>query len=235
LSICEKNGLGTKAISTDTMLHFDLILPSIPYIIGGVGVTLQYTLVSICGGLILGSILALFKISGSSFLRGVANAYTSIFRGTPLLLQLGIVYFALPNVLGVTLPPFVAGILTFSLNSGAYISEILRAGIQSVDVGQKEACLSLNIPRHKALKDIILPQAIRNTLPSLVNEVIDLLKESALISIIGEADLLRRANIVAAEKYLYLEPLLIAGGCYYILVLGLASLAKLLENRLKTT
>ncbi len=217
------------------MLHFDLILPSIPYIIGGVGVTLQYTLVSICGGLILGSILALFKISSSPILRGIANGYTSIFRGTPLLLQLGIIYFALPNVLGVTLPPFVAGILTFSLNSAAYISEILRSGIQSVDVGQKEACLSLNIPQHKAMKDIILPQAIRNTLPSLVNEVIDLLKESALISIIGEADLLRRANIVAAEKYLYLEPLLIAGSCYYILVLGLASLAKLLENRLKVT
>ena len=217
------------------MLHFDLILPSIPYIIGGVGVTLQYTLVSICGGLILGSVLALFKISSSPILRAVAGAYTSIFRGTPLLLQLGIVYFALPNVLGITLPPFVAGILTFSLNSAAYISEILRSGIQSVDAGQKEACLSLNIPRYKAMKDIILPQAIRGTLPSLVNEIIDLLKESALISIIGEADLLRRANIVAAEKYLYLEPLLIAGGCYYILVLGLASLAKLLENRLKTT
>ena len=216
------------------MFHFDLLAPSIPFILEGVLVTLQYTFVSVCGGLVLGSLLALCKVSRSLPLRWFANGYTSIFRGTPLLLQLGLVYFALPSLTGLTLTPFMAGILTFSLNSGAYISEILRAGIEGVDHGQGEAALSLSVSRFHAMRDIILPQAIRMQLPSLVNEIVDLLKESALVSVIGGTDLMRRANMVAAEKYLYFEPLVVAGLCYYILVLCLTSLAKALERKLAT-
>lgn len=216
------------------MFRFDLVWPSLPFILGGIGVTLQYTLISIVCGLFFGTLLALCKVSQSCFLRAFARGYTSIFRGTPLLLQIGLIYFAMPSLLNVTLSPFAAGILAFSLNSTAYISEIIRSGIESIDVGQKEAALSLNIPRYMALRDIFLPQAIRSVMPSLVNEIIDLLKESALISVIGEADLLRRAHMVAAEKYLYFEPLIIAGCCYYVMVLILSSLAKQLERRLKT-
>ncbi len=216
------------------MFHFDLIAPSIPFILEGVLVTLQYTLISVCGGLVLGALLALCKVGKSLTLQWFAAGYTSIFRGTPLLLQLGMIYYALPTLTGLTLSPFMAGILTFSLNSGAYISEILKAGIAGVDKGQREAALSLNIPQYKIMRDIILPQATRNVLPSLVNEIVDLLKESALVSVIGGTDLMRRANLVAAEKYLYFEPLLVAGCCYYILVLALTSLAKVLERKLAT-
>ena len=214
------------------MFHFDLLAPSIPFIVEGVGVTLQYTLISVCGGLVLGTLLGLCKVGRSRLLKTFSNVYTSVFRGTPLLLQLGMVYFALPTLTGITLSPFMAGILTFSLNSGAYLSEILRAGIDSVDKGQREAALSLNISSALTMRHIVLPQAIRNVLPSLVNEIVDLLKESALISVIGGADLMRRANMVAAEKYLYFEPLLVAGLCYYVLVLALTSLAKALERKL---
>ena len=214
------------------MFHFDLLAPSIPFILEGVGVTLQYTFISVCGGLVLGTLLGLCKVGNSWLLKTFANLYTSVFRGTPLLLQLGMVYFALPTLTGITLSPFMAGIVTFSLNSGAYLSEILRGGIDSVDKGQREAALSLNIPRSLAMRDIVLPQAIRNVLPSLVNEIVDLLKESAIISAIGGLDLMRRANMVAAEKYLYFETLLVAGICYYLLVLALTSLAKTLERKL---
>ena len=212
------------------MMHFDLIWPSVPFILGGLKATLAYTFISICCGLVLGLLLAWCKLSHSIALRSFARFYTSIFRGTPLLLQLGIVYFAVPQLTGINIPPFVAGILAFSLNSAAYISEIVRAGIESID---REACLSLNIPEHLTMKDILVPQAFRNVLPSLVNEIVDLLKESALISTMGEADLMRRANMVSAEKFLYFEPLLIAGLCYYILVMIFSALAKYLERRLK--
>jgi His/Glu/Gln/Arg/opine family amino acid ABC transporter permease subunit len=127
------------------MFHFNLIAPSIPFILEGVIVTLQYTFISVCGGLVLGTLLSFCKVGKSRLLRAFANVYTSVFRGTPLLLQLGMVYFALPTLTGITLSPFMAGIITFSLNSGAYLSEILRAGIDSVDKGQREAALSLNV------------------------------------------------------------------------------------------
>jgi ABC-type amino acid transport system permease subunit len=128
---------------------------------------------------------------------------------------------------------FEAGVLAFSLNSGAYVSEHIRAGILSVDRGQFEAAASLGISYFSTMKDIILPQAIKNILPSLVNESIDLLKESALVSTIGEMDLLRRANVVAAEKYIYFEPLLMVAAVYYVMVMVLSHFAKVLEIRLR--
>lgn len=216
-------------------LDFERIWPSIPYILEGIPVTLAYTGVSVCLGLLWGALLALCKVSHMAPLRWLSNFYTSIFRGTPLLLQLFLIYFASPQLMGYKLSIWEAGILTFTLNSGAYISEHIRAGINSVDKGQMEAALSLGLSYPLIMKDIILPQAIRNILPSLVNEFIDLLKESALISTIGGADILRRANIVANEKYLFFEPLIVAGALYYSLVMLLTGAAHLLEKKLKTS
>ena len=180
-------------------------------------------------------LLALCKVNHIKFLKGSAGFYTSIFRGTPLLLQLILIYYAIPQLTGYTISIWEAGILTFTLNSGAYVSEHIRAGINGVDKGQMEAALSLGISYPLIMKDIILPQAIRLILPSLVNEAIDLIKESSLISVIGGADILRRANIVASEKYLYFEPLLVAGLLYYILVMILTFAAQILEKKLRTT
>ncbi len=217
------------------ILDFERIWPSIPYILEGVPVTLAYTSVSLCFGFVWGVLLSLCKVSHATFLKKFANFYTSIFRGTPLLLQLMLIYHATPQLTGYTISIWEAGILTFTLNSGAYISEIIRSGINSIDKGQTEAALSLGVSYSLMMKDIIFPQAIRNILPSLVNEAIDLLKESAIVSVIGGADILRRANIVASEKYLYFEPLLVAGFLYYVLVMILAFSAQLLEKKLKTT
>ncbi|MDR1255604.1 MAG: amino acid ABC transporter permease [Puniceicoccales bacterium] len=211
---------------------FRQIYSEIPYILSGVGVTLSYAVIAVIFGFWSGTLLAVIKISNSCILRSFGSFYTSIFRGTPLLLQLFIIYFAIPQILGIGISAFMAGIVAFSLNSAAYVSEIIRAGIGSVDRGQYEVAKVLGCSRLQIMGDIIFPQAIRNVLPSLVNETIDLLKESALVSIIGEADLLRRANIVASEHYLYLEPLLVAGACYYTLVMILGIFAKLIEKKL---
>jgi arginine/lysine/histidine transporter system substrate-binding protein len=214
-------------------LDFGKVLPSLPFILGGILVTLQYTVLSAFFGLIWGTILALFKISTFKPLLWFANAYTSIFRGTPLILTLALVYFATPQLTGYDITPLQAGVTTFTLNSGAYISETIRGGILAVDRGQREAAMSLGVPYPQMMQDIILPQALKNILPAMVNENIAILKDSALVSTIGALDILRRGQIVGAEKYIYFEPLIFAGAIYYIMVMILTSSSILLERRLR--
>ncbi|WP_246943576.1 amino acid ABC transporter permease [Bacillus pinisoli] len=214
-------------------LDFPQIVPSIPFILYGIWVTIKFVIVSAILGFFLGTILALFKIGKFKVLRWIADAYTSVFRGTPLILQLMIIYFAVPQLTGYNISAFLAGILAFGLNSGAYISEIIRAGIQAVDKGQVEAAKALGVPYRAMMIDIIMPQAMKNILPALMNEFITLTKESALISTIGTLDIMRRAQIVGADTYLYFEPFLVAGLIYYLMVVGLTLLGKVVERRLK--
>lgn len=217
----------------------DNLIKALTYIPQGILITLEYSLISIFFGFIIGSFLALCKVSSSRIMKFFADAYTSIFRGTPLLVQLFFFYYAFPGLINqwfetnIDVSAFTAGIIAFSLNSGAYVSENIKAGIESVDKGQFEAAKSLGIPYKMMMQFIILPQAIKNILPSLVNEAINLVKESAIISIIGEADIMRRANMLAAEQYNFSEPLLVAAMCYYIVVMSLTLLGKFLEKRLK--
>ena len=205
----------------------------LPFIAEGIFITLKYTVISIFFGSIWGVSMGLMKVSHQLFIEAFAGVYTSIFRGTPLLVQLMFIYHASPQLTGYKISAFEAGVLTFCLNSGAYVSEIIRSGILSVDRGQFEAASSLGISYFSMMKDIILPQALRNVLPALINEMITLLKESSLVSVIGEMDLLRRANVVSAEKYIYFEPLLVIAIIYYLMVMTLSSLMNLVEKRLR--
>jgi ABC-type amino acid transport system permease subunit len=148
------------------------------------------------------------------------------------LVQLSLIFFATPQLIGYPISAFEAGVIAFSLNSAAYSSEIIRAGIGAIDKGQWDAAKVLGIPYKVTLWKIILPQALRNILPALVNEMVNLLKESALVSIIGETDLLRRAQVVASEKFLYFEPLLIAALLYFLMVMIISFFAKKLEKKL---
>ncbi|MDP3371387.1 MAG: amino acid ABC transporter permease [Candidatus Paracaedibacteraceae bacterium] len=216
----------------DAGLNFSAILPSLPYIFAGVLVTLKFTLISISCGLPLGVLLAILKVGTIRPLRIFANAYTSVFRGTPLLVQLMLIYTAVPHLTQYRITAFEAGIITFSLNSAAYASEVIRGGIQSIDIGQWEAGHALGLSRFQTFYHIIMPLAVRNILPNLVNEFINLLKESALVSIIGEADLLFRAKAVAAEKFMYFEPFIIAASIYYVMVLIISCFGKRLEKSL---
>lgn len=209
------------------------LINNIYFIAQGTIVTLQYSVLSVFFGLIIGVFLSILKVGNNNIGRIIANIYTSIFRGTPLLIQLSIIYLALPQIFGIRLNVFSAGILAFSLNSGAYISEIIRAGISSVDNVQFEASKVLGISKFNMMKDIIMPQAIRNILPALINELINMLKESAIISFLGEYDLMKRAQIVAIEQYTYFFPMITAACCYYIMVTLLTYLATILERKIK--
>ncbi|MBO1579042.1 amino acid ABC transporter permease [Bacillus sp. XF8] len=214
-------------------LDFSAITPSIPYILKGLEVTLKIVAVSALVGFILGTLLALCKIARVRVLNIAADLYTSIFRGTPLVLQLMIIYFGVPQMIGYDIPAFLAAVLAFSLNSGAYMSEVIRAGIQAVDKGQTEAAMALGVPYGKMMRNIILPQALKNILPALVNEFATLTKESAVVTVIGATDLMRRAYIVGGETFKYLEPLLFVGLVYYILVIILTFVGKAIEGRMK--
>ena len=215
------------------MLNFEDIWPSVPYILEGIGVTLKIVISASIIGIILGILLSLCKIGKIAPLRWFANFYTSIFRGTPLVLQLMIIHFGLPQLLGIQIEPLQSAILAFGLNSGAYISEIIRAGINAVDKGQIEAAKALGVPYAKMMKDIILPQAIKNILPSLMNEFITLNKESAIVTVVGAMDIMRRAYVVGGAKFTYFEPLLIAGAIYYVMTLILTFLGSMLEKRMR--
>ncbi len=213
-------------------LDFTQITSSIPYILQGIGVTLKIVGIAALIGFFLGTLLAICKIGKVKALAWLADIYTSIFRGTPLILQLLLIYYGVPQLFGVQVEAYIAAILAFGLNSGAYISEIIRAGILAVDRGQQEASMALGIPYSKMMKDIILPQAVKNILPALVNEFISLTKESAIVTVIGIMDIMRRSYIVGGNTYRYFESLIFAGFVYYIMVVVLTLLGKLIEKRM---
>lgn len=213
--------------------QFEKIYPSLPYLAEGALTTLQITAVSLLLGFILGTILALFKISKYKILSWIGIIYTSIFRGVPVLVQLFLFYFAVPELTNYTISAFEAAVLTFSLNGGAYISEVIRGGIQSVDKGQREAALSLGVSEKSIMFNIVLPQALKHILPALVNESIVLLKNTTLVSTIGVVDIMRRAQLIQSTTFLAFEPFIVAALMYYIIVMALAWVAKILERRVR--
>ncbi|MEW8969209.1 amino acid ABC transporter permease [Mesobacillus jeotgali] len=214
-------------------LDFTAILPSLPYILKGIGVTLKIVIVAGLLGFAFGIVLAIFKISKAKLLNWFADAYTSIFRGTPLILQLMIIYYGAPQIIGFEISSYTAAVASFSLNSAAYISEIIRAGILAVDKGQKEAAMALGVPGNRMMRDIILPQALKNILPALMNEFITLTKESAIVTVIAVNDIMRRAYVVGGEQYRFFEPMIFAGLIYYLMVISLTFIGKLVERRMR--
>ena len=214
-------------------LDFTRIIPSIPYILQGIGVTLKIVGVAALIGFAIGNLLALCKIGRFKGLKWFADFYTSIFRGTPLILQLLLIYYGTPQLFNINVTAYAAAVLAFGFNSGAYISEIIRAGILAVDKGQLEASKALGVPYKQMMKDIILPQALKNILPALMNEFITLTKESAIVTVIGITDIMRRSYIVGGSTFSYFESLLFAGIIYYLMVIVLTMLGKLVEGRMR--
>ena len=194
----------------------------------GIQLTLGLLLGGLAIGIVSGTLIAVLRYNNIAGY--ITNPFVSVIRGTPLILQLSFVYFAIPGLLGFKPGILVAGIITFGLNSAAYISEILRSGIESLPKGQFEAASTLNIPTWYLWKDIILPQVLKNIFPALVNEVIALLKETALISTIGGMDVMRKSQSIAAEQFTYFLPLCIAGCYYYAFVLLVEYCGKRIEK-----
>lgn len=202
------------------------------FIASGSIVILKYSLLSVFFGFIIGVIISMLAFSNRSSFNKIAQFYVSIFRGTPLLIQLSLMYFGIPALLGIKISIFLAGVIGFSLNSGAYVSEIIKSGINSIDSGQFDAAISLGIPKNQMMVDIILPQVVKNITPSLVNELVNLVKETAVLSILGEEDIIRKANMISSKTYDVFTPMLMAGFVYYIIIFVLERLANFLKKKL---
>lgn len=224
------------------IFDYQRIEPWIKYLLEGTSITLLIAFVSALFGVILGIVLVL--MSKNKITNIISKGYIDLFRGTPLLLQLSIIYLAIPQVLDRVfngmyelnldfgLGALTAAILTFSLNSAAYLSEIIRSGINSIEVGEIEAAKSLGISPYHRYKDIILPVAFKNSFPSLMNELITLIKETSIVSVIGIADLYRRQQIVTGQTYLYFETLIVIGIVYYVVIKIISIIGRYLEVKL---
>lgn len=214
-------------------LDFNIIPKYFPMLLEGIKMTILLTLASVFIGVVLGLIAALMKMSRAAVLRVVASAYIEVIRGTPLLVQIFLVYFGLPEIIGFNIPEFPASVIALALNSGAYVAEIIRAGIQAVDRGQTEAAYSLGMNHVMTMRYIIIPQAVKNILPALVNEFITLIKESSIVSVIGLVELTRTGDIVRSITYKPFEPLITVAVIYFTLTFTLSKIMGRVEGRLK--
>lgn len=215
-------------------MNFSFLKDYYGFFLEGTKITLFLSLFTIIFGIIFGMIFALMRISHNVVLKSIASIYIEFIRGTPVLVQLCIVYYGLP-ILGINFPEIMAGIIALSINSSAYVAEIIRAGIQAVDKGQMEAAKSLGLTYSMAMKNIILPQAIKNILPALGNEFITIIKESSIVSIIGIHDLMYNTDTVRGNTFKPFEPLIISATIYFILTFSLSKILSVFERRLRTS
>ncbi|HBG22836.1 MAG TPA: nickel transporter [Peptococcaceae bacterium] len=228
----------------------DLIIKSMPFLLTGAAQTLKITLIAVTLGCILGLFGGMGRLSKNRFIRGLATCYVDFVRGTPLLVQLFIIYYGMPQVIqGVKgilevsfalgpfsstshIPPFVAAVTACSLNSGAYVSEIFRSGIQSIEKGQREAALSLGMTSKQAMRHIILPQAVRRIIPPLGNEFIAMLKDTSLLICIGYAELTRQGQLIISSTFRPFEIWFAVALLYLIMTLTISRLVDVTERRL---
>ena len=223
--------LGEEA-STDDNSYLGLIDSTWKVLLEGLKMTVILTVVSIFFALILGVVFGLFRVSRSIWLRAIGTTFVDVFRGTPLLVQAFFIYFGIPSTLGFQMSALTAGIITLSLNAGAYMTEIVRGGIQSVDKGQMEASRSLGIGYLPTMRKVILPQAIRTMIPSYINQFVITLKDTSILSVIGIAELTQTGRIIIAGNYQAFKMWLIIGIIYFVVIMALTKLSDRLEKRM---
>ncbi|WP_461207661.1 amino acid ABC transporter permease [Clostridium sp. DL1XJH146] len=197
-------------------MKIELLEKIFPILLKGSLVTVELTVLSVFIGTIIGIIIALCKISKNIVISKIATFYTWIFRGTPLLLQLFVLYYGLPQI-GLPIEPFSAAIVGLSLNSGAYMAEIIRGGILSIDKGQFEACKALGFTYMQTMKRVILPQTFKNIIPAVGNEFIIMLKDTSLVSAIAMEELMRKAQLRMSSSGRAIEPFFLAA-CFYLVM-----------------
>jgi polar amino acid transport system permease protein len=214
--------------------NFDLVVNSFPLLLLGAGVTIKITAMSVAVGVIIGLFVGIARICRVKPLEWLAAVYVDFFRGTPLLVQIFLVYFALPVITGQRIDPYIAAIGACGINSGAYVAEIFRAGIQSIDEGQMEAGRSLGMTWGQTMRYIIVPQAFKRVIPPLGNEFIALLKDSSLVSVIGFEELTRRGQLIIAKTYGSLEIWISVAIVYLVMTLTISRFVAYLEKRFAT-
>lgn len=212
-------------------MDFELIQRALPILLMGAGVTIEITAFSVAIGFFIGLLVGIARISQFKILRIMAAVYADCIRGTPLLVQIFLIYFALPMAIGQRVEPFIAAVAACGINSGAYVSEIFRAGIQAIDVGQMEAGRSLGLTWWQTMRFIILPQAFKNILPPLGNEFIAMLKDSSLVSVIGFEELTRRGQLIIAQTYGSFEIWMTVAVLYLIMTMAISRIVAFLEKR----
>lgn len=214
------------------MIDLNLIWDSLPSLLHGAVVSLQITFIAAFIGLAFGSIFGLAETSKSRFMPFAVGTYVTLFRGTPMLVQILFIYYVLPQF-GITFSPFWAASLAIGLNSCAYVSQIIRSGINAVPKGQIEAAHTLGFTPIKTMRYIIFPQAVRITLPALGNELITLIKDSSLASIIGVMELTKEASIIRSRTYDAFSILLAVSIIYLVLTATVSFCLKKFEKGLE--
>ncbi|MFL6710705.1 MAG: amino acid ABC transporter permease [Massilia sp.] len=210
---------------------FALLKDAAPVMLTGAGYTLMFAIASMVGGLVLGFPVALLRMSRHAVLRWPAALYVSVMRGTPLLVQIFVIYYGLPSI-GIEFTPVTAGVLALSLNAGAYLSESLRGAIDSINPGQWRASFSLGLGYWQTLSHIILPQALRVAVPSMSNTLISLIKDTSLVSVITMTELMLTTREVIATTFRPLPLYLAAAVIYWCMSLAFEALQRRLETRL---
>ena len=211
--------------------NFDLIVNSFPLLLLGAVITVKITAMSVALGIVIGLFAGIARICRVKPLRWISAVYVDFFRGTPLLVQIFLFYFAVPVITGQRIDPYVAAVGSCGINSGAYIAEIVRAGIQSIDEGQMEAGRSLGMTWTQTMRYVIVPQAMKRVIPPLGNEFIALLKDSSLVSVIGFEELTRRGKLIIAKTYASLEIWFSVAIIYLVMTLTISRFVAFLEKR----
>lgn len=227
--------MGVSSIDFLDAIRLDVLWSYRSLFIHGIWITVCLTIVGYACGAIVGLMLGLGRMSVRWWIKYPCKAYVDFFRGTPLLVQILLIHVAvIPTIFGHSLGFFVSGVVALTLNSSAYIAEIFRAGIQSIDRGQMEAARSIGMTHNMAMKEIILPQAFRRMVPPLGNELIALLKDSSLVTVIAATDILYAAKVVVGASFRVWEPYILAAILYLMLTWICTKLIAYIENRFNT-
>jgi glutamine transport system permease protein len=211
---------------------YDVMWESVPVLLNGVKYTIFVTVFGLMIGFVLGAVAGLFKASRSKLLQNLAGIYIESIRGTPLMVQVMFIYFGLPLALGVRIPPLTAGIVAIAINAGAYIAEIVRGAIQSIDKGQTEAGRSIGLTHLQNMRYVVWPQAFRRMIPPLGNQLIISLKDTSLLVVIGVAELTRQGQEIIAYNFRAFEVWLTVAIMYFVLTMSIAKALNVVEKRL---
>ncbi|MFB4324671.1 amino acid ABC transporter substrate-binding protein/permease [Priestia sp. BR_2] len=225
--------IGENAVSAPSQSRWGLIVESLPSLLKGLGNTLLLTIVSLFFAFFLGLIFGFMKVGRNRWLRGIATVFVDIFRGIPLLVLAFFIYFGIPQAFGFTMSPIVAAVLTLSLNAGAYVTEIIRGGIQSIDPGQLEAARSLGLPYRKAMMKIIIPQAIKVMIPTFINQLVITLKDTSILSVIGLVELTQSGKIIIARTFASFDIWLVVAIMYLVVITILTKISDRLERKVR--
>ena len=212
--------------------YFDYVASIMPQLLLGLKVTLQMTVVSLALAVVVGMASCMFSISKVKPLNWISGVYLSIIRGTPLMVQSFFIYFGLTAALDFRISIFKAAVIVLCLNAGAYLSEIFRSGIAAVNKGQMEAARSLGLPYGVAMRKVILPQAIRIVIPSVLNQFIITLKDTSILSAIGCMELMKQSMMIVSRNFRSFETYAVIAVMYYVVVMVLTKIFKIIERRL---